>query len=789
MTQLIDTAIALTQLGYSVVPTRADGTKAPAGDWKRWQKERPTEQHIRAWLGNGHYDGIGLVCGAVSGNLEMLELEGRAIAEGISARMAEIAEASGLAELWSRIVTGYSETSPSGGIHFLYRVDGPVAGNTKLARRPATPEELKANPDEKLYVLVETRGEGGYVIIAPSNGRTHPSGKPWTILAGGIDTIPTITEDDRDALHILARAVDQMPAEQPGMKSGINSPPKSDDGPGVADDYNQRTSWDDLLIGEGWTKVYTAGQTTYWRRPGKNQGISATTGRNDGDNLYVFSTSTVFEQEKAYSKFAAYALLDYGGDLSAAGKALYKAGYGKRATKIEDIIDLPRAGQEQPTEAEKAERDHEADLANARWLVHMHGDRMRYVMPWKKWLIWDGTRWAVDDTGQVWRYAKQVSDTLPSKHKGRTARAQTKVGIRDMLELAATEPGIAVAPSQLDADPHLLNVANGTLDLRTGELRPHDPAELLTKICNAAYQADAAAPEFVKFLERVQPERSMRSFLARLFGHALLGKVIEHILAVFYGTGANGKSTLVESIAWVIGDYADTIEPGLLIDRGEAHPTGVADLFGLRLAITHETDEGRRLAEGTVKRLTGGDRVKARRMREDFWSFDPSHSIVMHTNHKPIVRGTDEGIWRRLRFVPFNVVIPENERDGKLPERIRLEADGILAWLVAGYKQWLSRGLAEPQQVTDATAAFRGESDMLALFLEERCLLNAYAHVRSSELFATWVEWCRKENIEAGTQTAFSRELTDRGYDKKRGTGGGVVWLGIGLLSNETDTE
>jgi putative DNA primase/helicase len=246
---------------------------------------------------------------------------------------------------------------------------------------------------------------------------------------------------------------------------------------------------------------------------------------------------------------------------------------------------------------------------------------------------------------------------------------------------------------------------------------------------------------------------------------------------------------LVEAVAYTLGDYADTIEPGLLMDRGEAHPTGVADLFKLRLAVTHETDEGRRLAEGTVKRLTGGDRVKARRMREDFWSFDPSHSIVMHTNHKPIVRGTDEGIWRRLRFVPFNVVIPENERDGNLPERIRLEADGILAWLVAGYKQWLSRGLAEPQQVTDATAAFRGESDMLALFLEERCLLNAYAHVRSSELFATWVEWCRKENIEAGTQTAFSRELTDRGYDKKRGTGGGVIWLGIGLLSNETDTE
>lgn len=784
MTQLLDAALTLAHNGYSVVPTRADGTKAPAGDWKRWQAERPTEQQLRQWLSSGTFDGIGLVCGAVSGNLEMLELEGRAIAEGISVRMAEIAEASGLAELWSRVVVGYSETSPSGGIHFLYRVQGAVAGNTKLARRPSTPEELEANPDEKIQVLVETRGEGGYVVIAPSNGRTHPSGKPWTLLAGGIDTIPVLTEDERDALHILARAVDQMPApSEPVAKHATQG-----DGPNVADDYNRRHTWDDLLIPEGWAKVYTAGTTTYWRRPGKNTGISATTGRNDGDNLYVFSSSTTFDTEKPYSKFAAYAHLEHGGDLSAAGKKLYADGYGRRATTA-DTFDLPHAGAEQPTEAEQQEHDHEADLANARWLVHMHGDRLRYVVPWKKWLCWDGQRWRIDETGQAWRYAKAVADTLPKKNGKRPARAQTRPGLEAMLTLAATEERVAIAPAQLDADPHLLNVQNGTIDLRTGELRLANPDDLLTKLCGAAYHPDTEAPEFVKFLERVQPDQGMRDFLARLFGHALLGKVVDHVLAIFYGIGANGKTTLVEAVAAAFGDYADTIEPGLLIDRGDAHPTGTADLFGLRLAITHETDEGRRLAEGTVKRLTGGDRVKARRMREDFWSFDPSHSIIMHTNHKPLVRGTDEGIWRRLRFVPFDVVIPENERDGKLPERLKFESDGILAWVMQGYKQWQDRGLAEPHQVTDATSAFRGESDMHALFLEERCLLNTYAHVRSSELFAAWVDWCRKENIDAGSQTKFSRDLTERGFSKKRGTGGSIIWHGIGLLSDETDAE
>ena len=256
-------------------------------------------------------------------------------------------------------------------------------------------------------------------------------------------------------------------------------------------------------------------------------------------------------------------------------------------------------------------------------------------------------------------------------------RAESSSGVKGALTLAATEPEIAITPDRLDAHPYLLNCRNGVVDLRTGELLEHDPALLLTKMAGAPYEPDAEGAVFAEFLERIQPGEDMRLFIRRLLGLSLEGKVTAHVLPIFYGDGANGKSTLTDAVMNALGDYADAADPDLLRARTfDAHPTGVADLFGLRLALVHESDAGHRLAEGTVKRLTGGDRLKARRMREDFWSFDPSHTFVMLTNHKPGVSGTDEGIWRRLRLVPFEVVIPAAERDEDLGGEARRRGRG-----------------------------------------------------------------------------------------------------------------
>ncbi len=436
------------------------------------------------------------------------------------------------------------------------------------------------------------------------------------------------------------------------------------------------------------------------------------------------------------------------------------------------------------------------ELGYARRLIHVYGGRLRYVPAWRRWLVWDGHRWAHDATGQAQRWAKVIARRLTTgamaikddepERKAKISmarRGESAHAVGGALTLAGTEREIVVTPDDLDADPFLLNCRNGTLDLRTMELRSHNPADLLTKMTGAGYHPGATGQAFAKFLQDVQPDPEMRSYIARLTGHALEGRVVSHILPIHCGAGANGKSTYIDAVLAALGDYADAADPELLTARTfEAHPTGIADLFGLRLAVLHETDAGRRLAEGTVKRLTGSDRLKARRMREDFWHFSPSHTFALMTNHRPVVSGTDEGIWRRIRLVPWDVVIPPGQRDEGLGDRLKLELDAVLAHLVEGYQDWRERGLDDPDQVVKATAAYRADSDALKRFIDERCLPGPNFTVRSSDLFSAWSKWCAAEGIESGTNKAFSESLQKRGYETRR-TNVGMMWGSLGLAS------
>lgn len=360
-------------VGLSVVRVKADGSKQPDRAWKQYQVQRSTAAEHDAWFDpnrrGGAAQGIGIVFGRISGNVEMLEFEGRAIGEGYLDKVTEIAEASGLGDMWKQVLHGWARQSPSGGLHLHVRVEGvPVKGNTKLAARAARDDELTPQQISQLVknptkafplVLIETRGNGGMAIVEPSHGRVHPSGKPYVRGAGSPATIPTLDPEEYAALHALMRAVDEMPAKDTPVSAPRDQRAPLPGGllrPG--EDYEAKVDWAEILEPEGWKFLLQRGQTRYWCRPGKDQGISATTGHAaDRDRLFVFSSSTEFEAEVPYTKLGAYAHLHHGGDFKAAVRELARLGYGDKPPhrKIGDnVIELRPGGPMPPTSGANA---------------------------------------------------------------------------------------------------------------------------------------------------------------------------------------------------------------------------------------------------------------------------------------------------------------------------------------------------------------------------------------------------------------------------------------------------
>jgi putative DNA primase/helicase len=418
------------------------------------------------------------------------------------------------------------------------------------------------------------------------------------------------------------------------------------------------------------------------------------------------------------------------------------------------------------------------DAANAMRLVARYGDVIRWCDPWNKWLVWDGKRWKVDDSRHVEALAKcmandlwQEAATLAKTSDDATIKAMWKFirasnqanGIRNTVALARCE--VAILPGALDTHPWLLNVENGTLDLQTGTLRPPDKADFLTQLCPVPYEPDAKFPAWRSFVHTVLGgDMPLVSYVQRLVGYCLTGSTREHLLPFLFGVGANGKSTFVSTVLAMLGeDYTIKAPTDLLLAKHDTHPTERADLYGKRFVACVEAEDGRRLAESLVKELTGGDRVRARRMREDFWEFTATHKIWLAANHKPTVRGTDHGIWRRIKLLPFTVVIPDDQQDKDLPATLLAELPGILAWAVEGCRQWQQVGLQEPEVVRAATGDYRHEMDLVGRFLAECCIVDPDSIESASTLYAQYREWCDKTGERCVNQTRFGSQLTERG--------------------------
>lgn len=437
---------------------------------------------------------------------------------------------------------------------------------------------------------------------------------------------------------------------------------------------------------------------------------------------------------------------------------------------------------------------HCTDLGNARRLVNRFGDHMRYCHETGKWLLWDGKRWETDKSHRVRKLAFEVvhdiyqeaADATSDKQRMELAQwaVQSESANRITAMVSLAQAFVPVGVDELDQHPYLFNIQNGVLDLRSGKLMPHDPAYLITKMAPVKYDRKAKCPTWETFLNRIMDDDTdVIQFLKRFSGYSMTGEVSEHALIFLYGSGANGKSTFLNTLMYLFGDYGQPTDPDLLLSKnGEAHPTGVADLRGARMAVTNEIEDGRRLAENLVKQLTGGDRLKARFMRQDFFSFSPSHKLWMAGNHKPIVRGQDDGIWRRIKMVPFQVTIPPEERDKNLEKSLRGEASGILQWAIEGAVEWYAAGLEIPEKVSAAVAEYRHEQDNLADFLDEMCVFQPSARCQKRKLYTCYQNWCDENGQRAYSRKRLGSTIKERFNVEEARSNGSELWLGIGIL-------
>lgn len=465
-----------------------------------------------------------------------------------------------------------------------------------------------------------------------------------------------------------------------------------------------------------------------------------------------------------------------------------------------DVIPLPN---EPSTEDDElalplGKEWHSGQLRIAERFVTAYAQKLLFVHG-LGWHYWAGTHWVEDKNGKARRRVvallklirHEAADMGPGKTRDallKDARlCESNGGITGVLELAKHMHPMTVSAESVNGNAYLFNALNGTMNLKTGILQAHNPRNMITKCAGAQLRPDAHSALWEQFLDQVLPDEAVRRYLQRVFGVAMLGEVLEHNLPILTGTGGNGKGVACQAVLEAFGDYGITVDPQLIMKtKHERHATFMADLHGARLVVTSETNEGAVMEASTVKRLTGGDKIRANRMRENSFEFAPSHSLVYMTNHKPKVSADDKAMWRRLSIVPFDVTV--QEVDVHLPDKLRAQLPAVLAWAYQGWLDYQVEGLNPPGTVLERTETYRGESDPVALFVADECVVTPNARTQSKKLYDSWSAWAMTNGHEPITQVAFTAKIVGYGHEKKRGTGGAVVFVGIGLASNEEDT-
>ncbi|MFJ8589542.1 phage/plasmid primase, P4 family [Streptomyces sp. NPDC093595] len=434
-----------------------------------------------------------------------------------------------------------------------------------------------------------------------------------------------------------------------------------------------------------------------------------------------------------------------------------------------------------------------------------HGDSLRYVHN-IGWHEWDGARWLLDEERtdldhavETVKNALRELEDLSGQERDDLykdiRKSESASGLEGMVKIASSRKPISVGSKQLDADPYLFNTPTGTVHLLEGTVAECCREDLITKVAGTGLdqpedaESDGGLSVWETFVERILPDPDVRSFVQRLFGYAMLGETREHMMPIFTGTGANGKSTMAGAIAEAFGDYAIEVDPALLMEsKHERHGAFKMRLRGARLAFCSETEKGKKFSEPTMKRLVDGTPIEANLMHKNPIQFQPSHTLIMLTNHLPAVSGDDPAVWRRILVVPFDVVIPEAERDATLPAKLKAAAPAVLGWVYDGWLSYQDEGLNPPEAVRVRTQEYQAASDVLGRFLAERTIATPHGSVRARELYSEWVAWCHASGEQPGTEKGLAESLQNRGYTRKE-RNVGRVWMGLMLAGNDNDDD
>ena len=728
--------------GWCVIPVRAD--KRPFIPWKAYQSRKPSLEEVQRWHSTFTPPAWAVVTGAVS-DLIVLDFDG---AKGEQTR--------------DRLALAPHVRTGSGGTHVYFRHPGWSVRTLNGKSKQALGKE---------YPGLDIRGDGGYAVFAGTNKsgeyRWHRPMKPISL-----DVLPKELRTTLGLLH------------PPDLRAngGPPNPPRADRLP--VERLIQR-ALDQSNSGRNDAGFHLAVQL-------RDNGYS----QSEAEAVLEEYSSRV-PTTNAKGEAEPYACREALASVRQAYRESPREPWPEqRASRIrvQGSQSALRNGRPLPADLEGF---HFSDLSNAELLVRWHGDEMRFVHPWKSWLIWDRKRWKHDDSGAICRLAAATVRSLysvarkiddPEERKklaGWAIKCESRNRLDSMVALAQNHLDIIVHPDQLDSDPWFLCVENGVIDLSTGKLRPHEPADLITKLAPVRYDPNAKAPRWLRFLAEVfEPHPDLISLIQRAVGYSLTGSTREECLFLLYGTGRNGKGTLIKKIDEALGDYTCTADFSTFVQRRyDSGPRDdVAQMAGMRFVSAQEASEGASLAESLIKWLTGGDRVRARRLYENSWEFDPTHKIWLATNHKPVIRGTDPAIWSRIKLIPFDVSF-EGREDRNLKDTLTGELDGILTWAVAGCLAYQRDGLAFPESVTAATAEYRHETDAIGRFIEDRCAVGEYVQGWVRDLYAELKNWCAETGEEPMTMTAFGRRLVELGFRKKKKEKG-VYYLGIGLKAS-----